>query len=288
MKPSMRKTLAIALLAGSTLSVMPIIGPAIAQTQMQQGAAGQANPYIPPQGGGSEGSGATGSGVTPGQAAPRQEQPQQNMGAAQQPQGSERSGTDSRNTAQDKSADPRLKQQGDSASQQKPDATQSRQNAESADPKKPRSGDTAQQKPDAQPGTRNGSTTANSGSNADNMRNQQPADSARQNNGGQQPRDAQASTDRPSNEVTGSINISTEQRTEIKQVFVENRVKPAKVDIDINVGISVPTTVELHPLPPRIVEIVPAYRGYEYFVLADGRIIIVQPTTHEVVYILAA
>ena len=47
-----------------------------------------------------------------------------------------------------------------------------------------------------------------------------------------------------------------------------------------------PTTVEFHPLPARIVEIVPQYRGYEYFVLADGRIIIVEPSSHEVVYII--
>ena len=58
------------------------------------------------------------------------------------------------------------------------------------------------------------------------------------------------------------------------------------IDIDINVGVAVPSTVVLHPLPPRVIEIVPAYRGYEYFVLADGRIIIVEPGTLKIVYIL--
>jgi hypothetical protein len=33
-------------------------------------------------------------------------------------------------------------------------------------------------------------------------------------------------------------------------------------------------------------EIVPDYRGYEYFVLAEGRIIIVEPGTLKVVYVL--
>jgi hypothetical protein len=58
------------------------------------------------------------------------------------------------------------------------------------------------------------------------------------------------------------------------------------IDIDVNVGVVVPRTVTLRPLPPRVIEIVPAYRGYEYFVLADGRIVIVEPGTYKVVYIL--
>jgi hypothetical protein len=44
--------------------------------------------------------------------------------------------------------------------------------------------------------------------------------------------------------------------------------------------------MELHPLPPRVVEILPAYRSYRYFVLADNRIVIVEPDTYEIVYIL--
>lgn len=96
----------------------------------------------------------------------------------------------------------------------------------------------------------------------------------------------QAGDDAPSDETTASIDISAEQKTEIRTIIQETRVEPATVDIDLRVGVAVPTTVEFHPLPTRIVEIVPQYRGYEYFLLADGRIIIVEPATHEVVYIL--
>ncbi|CDZ29113.1 DUF1236 domain-containing protein [Neorhizobium galegae] len=95
-----------------------------------------------------------------------------------------------------------------------------------------------------------------------------------------------ASADRPSNEVTGSINISTEQKTEIRNVIVENKVEPIKPSFSVSVGVAVPKTVELHPLPPRVVEILPAYRSYRYFVLADNRIVIVEPDTYEIVYIL--
>lgn len=90
----------------------------------------------------------------------------------------------------------------------------------------------------------------------------------------------------PSNETTGSININNEQRTEITQVFREAKSEPVDIDIEVNVGVAVPRTVTLRPLPPRVIEIVPAYRDYEYFVLADGRIIIVEPGTFKIVYIL--
>jgi hypothetical protein len=89
-----------------------------------------------------------------------------------------------------------------------------------------------------------------------------------------------------SQETTASIDISAEQKTEIRNVIVESKVEPANVDFQVDVGVSVPSTVTLHRLPPRVVEIVPVYEDYRYFVLADGRIVIVEPSTLEIVYIL--
>ena len=58
--------------------------------------------------------------------------------------------------------------------------------------------------------------------------------------------------------------------------------------LDISVGVEVPRhKVRLHRLPARIVKIVPAYESYEYFVLADGRIVIVDPDTYKIVVILS-
>ena len=74
-----------------------------------------------------------------------------------------------------------------------------------------------------------------------------------------QPKQDQSSDEQPSNETTASVNISAEQQTQIKTIIQETKVAPAKVDVDINVGVIVPTTVEFHPLPPRVVEIVPRY-----------------------------
>jgi hypothetical protein len=80
--------------------------------------------------------------------------------------------------------------------------------------------------------------------------------------------------------------ISSEQKTEIRNIIVENKVEPIKPSFSVSAGVAVPKTMELHPLPPRVVEILPAYRSYRYFVLADNRIVIVEPDTYEIVYIL--
>ncbi|HWK67301.1 MAG TPA: DUF1236 domain-containing protein [Rhizobiaceae bacterium] len=92
-----------------------------------------------------------------------------------------------------------------------------------------------------------------------------------------------------SGETTGSINVTTEQRTEIRQIITEEKVEPVRsVEFEVTVGTAVPKTVEVHTLPPRIVKLVPAYEGYKYFVLADGRIVIVDPNSMEIVYIVTA
>jgi hypothetical protein len=92
---------------------------------------------------------------------------------------------------------------------------------------------------------------------------------------------------KPSNETTGSINITTEQQTEVKQLITTTKVEPADIDFDIRVGVKLQKKVKLYPLPARVVEIVPAYKSYEYFLLPDGRIVIVEPDTLEIVYILS-
>ena len=51
------------------------------------------------------------------------------------------------------------------------------------------------------------------------------------------------------------------------------------------VGTVIPTTVELHTVPASVVEIVPAYRGYRYFVVRD-EIVIVEPGSRRIVTVI--
>lgn len=86
-----------------------------------------------------------------------------------------------------------------------------------------------------------------------------------------------------------ALEIGTEERTTIRQTIVEQDVEPAvDVDFDVVVGTQVPDTVVLYDLPPRVIEIVPQYQGYRYFVLEDGTIVIVRPQVLEIVYIIEA
>jgi hypothetical protein len=112
---------------------------------------------------------------------------------------------------------------------------------------------------------------------------------------GQTETEGTAQTEQPADQdetQTGAIapaEVTVEQKTEIKQVVQEVDVEPIavdRIDFDINVGVAVPRTIVVHPLPPRIVEIVPEYEGYLYFILADGRIVIVEPDTLKIVVII--
>lgn len=99
--------------------------------------------------------------------------------------------------------------------------------------------------------------------------------------------DSQTDTNTSSSSET-NINITTEQRTEIHNVIVKEDAKPVHVDFEVNVGVVVPRTVELRPLPPRIIKLVPAYRHYRYILLADGRILIIEPASLKIVYVVTA
>ena len=65
------------------------------------------------------------------------------------------------------------------------------------------------------------------------------------------------------------------------------RVAPVRdLGVAVNVGVRLPRTVHLYPVPPAVVEIVPAYREYEYIQIDDNRIAIIDPDTFEVVDII--
>ena len=77
-----------------------------------------------------------------------------------------------------------------------------------------------------------------------------------------------------------------EKRTQIVSAIRSEKIQETtNVNFNISVGAVVPTGVRFHPLPPRIVEIYPEWRGYDV-ILVNGRYVIVRPQTHEIVYII--
>ena len=54
------------------------------------------------------------------------------------------------------------------------------------------------------------------------------------------------------------------------------------------IGATVPSTVVLTPLPVQIIQIIPGFEGFLFFILPDGTIVIVSPATLKVVLIIYA
>jgi len=97
-----------------------------------------------------------------------------------------------------------------------------------------------------------------------------------------------SSTTSQSSTTNTNVNLSTEQRTKIRETIVAQKVAPEKnVNIQVSVGSIVPKTVHVHPLPSTIVQIEPAWRGYMFFLVGD-EIVIVEPGSLRIVAVLPA
>lgn len=83
--------------------------------------------------------------------------------------------------------------------------------------------------------------------------------------------------------------ISGEQEKQIREAVRQEGVTPTDIGMDVKVGVVVPRErATLHPLPPRISEIVPGLASYQYLLLADGRIVIVEQASLRVIHIVDA
>ena len=96
----------------------------------------------------------------------------------------------------------------------------------------------------------------------------------------------------PDSRTTGNAATSAtsappaEKRTQITSAIKQEKVEEVtNVNFNLSIGTAVPAGVRYHPMPPRIVEIYPEWRGYD-FILVHGKYIILRPHTHEIVYII--
>ncbi|MDC7987301.1 DUF1236 domain-containing protein, partial [Rhodoplanes sp. TEM] len=86
-----------------------------------------------------------------------------------------------------------------------------------------------------------------------------------------------------------SADLTTEQRTRIRQTIVKegNAPRVNNVNFSLSIGTAVPRSVRLARVPSTVVEIYPAWRAYEYFMVGD-QIVIVDPNTMHIVAVLPA
>jgi hypothetical protein len=86
--------------------------------------------------------------------------------------------------------------------------------------------------------------------------------------------------------TSATVAPPAEKRTQITSAIKQEKVEEVtNVNFNLSLGTMVPAGVRYHPLPSRIVEIYPEWRGYD-FILVHGRYIILRPQTHEIVYII--
>ena len=81
--------------------------------------------------------------------------------------------------------------------------------------------------------------------------------------------------------------LTSEQRTKISTVIKNQHVENVtNVNFSVSIGTRVPReNVHFYPVPAEIVTIYPQWRGYE-FIMVNGRIVIVEPSTYEIVEII--
>ena len=77
-----------------------------------------------------------------------------------------------------------------------------------------------------------------------------------------------------------------EKRTQITSAIKQEKVEEVtNVNFNLSIGTAIPAGVRYHPMPSRIVEIYPEWRGYD-FILVQGRYYVLRPRTHEIVFII--
>jgi Protein of unknown function (DUF1236) len=80
--------------------------------------------------------------------------------------------------------------------------------------------------------------------------------------------------------------LSEQQQTRVRETVLKQRGgRVTNVNFSVTVGTRVPRSVQLAVLPAAVIEVVPAYRSYRYVVVRDD-IVIVDPGTYEIVYVL--
>jgi hypothetical protein len=89
-----------------------------------------------------------------------------------------------------------------------------------------------------------------------------------------------------SSNVRVSASLNETQRTRVSESIGRLNVAPLNnVNFSLSVGTVVPRDVRFQPLPADIVEVMPQYRGYNFFVVRD-EIVIIEPTTYKIVDVL--
>jgi len=164
-----------------------------------------------------------------------------------------------------------------------PSQTQSAQQPNSSSQAQTNTAPPANNRTQASPSDTN--TNTNAGTQPSTNTAAQPSNN--QTNTAAQPSNNQTGTAQPrSSNVNVSANLDDRQRTRVTESITKLNARPMEnVDFSLSVGTVVPRDVRFQPLPADVVEVVPQYRGYNFFVVRDD-IVIVDPSSYQIVDVL--
>ena len=129
--------------------------------------------------------------------------------------------------------------------------------------------------------TNNQTQASPTGSNTNTNAGTQPSSNT---NTAAQPSNTQSNTAQSSSSnVSVSASLNQTRRTRVSESIARLNVAPINnVNFSLSVGTVVPRDVRFQPLPADVMEILPQYRGYNFFVVRDD-IVIVDPSTYKIV-----
>ena len=81
---------------------------------------------------------------------------------------------------------------------------------------------------------------------------------------------------------TATVEISPQQRTQIKEYVVKEKVKPVTLKERVALGATLPADVELAPVPQTWGPSVSKYR----YVYSDNHVMLVEPSSRKVVQVI--
>jgi hypothetical protein len=81
-------------------------------------------------------------------------------------------------------------------------------------------------------------------------------------------------------------NLAPDQRVTVRESFTRRRIEPIRnANFSVSVGVNIPPRVRLYPVPPDVLRIVPAYRGYQYTIVEE-EVVIIEPRTRRIVEVI--
>jgi hypothetical protein len=85
---------------------------------------------------------------------------------------------------------------------------------------------------------------------------------------------------------SSSVNVSSEQRTQITRAFTSVNVAPVtNVNFTVRTGTVLPATVNLHPCPRQVIDILTGIRECQFVIVKD-EIVIVEPSSRKIVTVI--